>query len=73
MDKINITFKFNNDAVEEPMNYLGGGLQNKSINLQGSWIILGCDYLKLVVTNVEESCRITLWLLPTKSYTPIPS
>ena len=55
------------------MNYLGGGLQNKSINLQGSWIILGCDYLKLVVTNVEESCRITLWLLPTKSYTPMPS
>ena len=35
MDKINITFEFNNDAVEEPMNYLGGGYKIRVLIYRG--------------------------------------
>jgi hypothetical protein len=64
MNEIQETFKFKDDKVEEPSNYLGARLQKKKINGYDCWTITSVDYVNAVVTSVEKTIEGTQWKMP---------
>jgi hypothetical protein len=68
MDEIQETFKFTDDKVEKPSNYLGARLQKKRINGIDCWTITSVDYIDAAVTNVEKTIEGTQWKMPIQTY-----
>jgi hypothetical protein len=65
-------FKFKNDKIETPENYLGARLSLKDINGHKCWSISSVDYVKVAVQNVEEKLAKSNRVLPsTKIQTPM--
>ena len=71
MKDIEQRFKFKNDKVKEPSNYLGARLQKKVINGWDCWTVTILDYVKSAVTTVEESVKKNTRQLPNKVLTPM--
>jgi hypothetical protein len=71
MRQIGERFKFKNDEVKEPENYLGARIQKKSIDRRSMWAMSSVDYIRAAVKNVEEQIKGTRWRLPLKVTTPM--
>ena len=71
MEDIQRRFKFKNDKVEEPSNYLGARLQKKTINGVQCWTMTSLDYIKASIANVEQTIKGTRWKIPNKVQTPM--
>ena len=71
LTEIQHNFKFKNDKIEEPSNYLGAVLKRKNINGKDIWTMTSLDYVKASVANVEEACKNKRWKLPKRPNTPM--
>mmetsp|Transcript_9008 Transcript_9008/g.12814 ORF Transcript_9008/g.12814 Transcript_9008/m.12814 type:complete len:365 (-) Transcript_9008:235-1329(-) len=71
LKEINRTFKFKNDVIQEPENYLGAKLKRKEINGKEVWTITSLDYVKALINNVEECCKEKSRPLSKKADTPM--
>lgn len=73
MENLKTRFKFKNDAVEEPSNYLGARLAKKTLNGRHVWTMTSVDYIKAAIANVKEATKNSRWRLPAKATTPMTS
>ena len=73
MIQIQGLFKFKNNKIEEPTNYLGTRLQKKIINKQECWSMTSQNYVKAAIDNVETTIKDTRWKLPSQAKTPMTS
>jgi hypothetical protein len=64
MEDIQWMFKFKNDKIAEPSNYLGAKLQRKNINGIDCWSITSVDYVKAAVETVQEEIKGTKLVRP---------
>ena len=71
LQELQRSFKFKNDKIEDPENYLGAKLKKKNINGRDCWTITSVDYVKAAITNVESSIEGRPWKVPSRATTPM--
>jgi hypothetical protein len=71
LEGIQTRFKFKDDKIEEPSNYLGAKLQKKKVNDVECWSITSMDYVKAAIATVEDAIKGTSRKLPNKVTTPM--
>ena len=63
-------FKFKNDQIDPPTNYLGARLEKKSINGFDCWTVSSVDYVNAAIKTIEEKLTSNQ-RLPSKVVTPM--
>ncbi len=71
LKEIQSRFKFKNDKIETPSNYLGAKLEVKEMNGYQCWTISSVKYVKAAIQSVEESLKKKSHKLPLKVTTPM--
>ena len=57
--------------IEPPEIYLGGQLLRKELNGNKVWTIISVNYVKSVVSNIEERLKKQGMKLPARATTPM--
>lgn len=73
MREIGERFKFKNDDVSEPTNYLGARIRKRRLDGVDMWTISPDDYTKAALKNIDAQLKGTSWTIPSKSKTPMSS
>jgi len=71
MKQLQSKFKFKNDKIEPPENYLGARVRYKEVDGFWMWTISSVDYMKAAVVNVKEGIEKKRWKLPSNPDTPM--
>lgn len=73
MKSIQKDFKFKDDKIGKPTNYLGAQLEHKTIDGQLCWVISSEKYFKASIIYVEQKLEASGQRLPPRCYTPFSS
>jgi hypothetical protein len=73
MKQIGERFKFKNNAVEEPENYLGAKLQKRKLEDTEMWTMSSSTYTDAALKNLDNQLKGTRWTIPKSAPTPLPS
>jgi hypothetical protein len=71
MTQIGERFKFKNDEVKTPTNYLGARLKDRTYEGVHMWSMSSDNYTDAALKNVEAQLQGTRWKLPTQATTPM--
>lgn len=67
MKQLQTKFKFKNDKIAPPENYLGASVKKKNVDGYEMWSISSYEYVKAAVKNVQEAIKDKHWKLPTRN------
>ena len=71
--EVAVRFKLKKDKIEPPEVYLGGRLAEKNLNGINIWTMTSLDYVKAIVSNLEDRLLKKRLKLPSKASTPMSS
>ena len=67
------TFRYKNDVIEEPRNYLGAKIMKKKMNGHHCWTISSQAYVEAAIETFKTSLKSKPWKLPPPLKTPMSS
>ena len=70
---IQVNFRFKDDKIAPPETYLSAQLGQMAINENVWWYMLSENYVRAVITNIEETLNKSGQKLPNKCKTPLSS